>query len=99
MPTRVHKDGVRCTITEYVVIVIDEHGDALSHAQYESQADAIKAASQLVDGIHETDAIVVEKSVRRYPAHLFRDWCDKATTVWTYGNQDALDAGCWIEHD
>jgi hypothetical protein len=99
---RVFKDGCRVAITEFEVRTINGDGDvedvthfetkqeALSFAQNVAEADAINAAPGV-----SARAVVVEKHVSRYPAHLFAE-PSRYSTVAVFGAKAALLEGGWI---
>lgn len=91
MPTKVWKDGNRCTITEFDVREIDRHGDVQDVNSFETEAEAMRAARGLFGKV---PAVVVEKCVRRFPAHRFAKHVEY-TTVYTGGDFAALKAGGW----
>ncbi len=79
--------------TEYTVSEIDEYGDVVDVDHFEEKHVAV-AAGRLRDAV----AVVVEKVIRRYPAHMF---AEHATfkTIETFGSHEALEAGGWLDED
>jgi hypothetical protein len=77
--------------TEYEVRELDQYGDAIDVSHFRSRATAMDFAKRL-----QCVACIVEKHVKRYPAHLFR-LPDSYATLATFGDKVALTEGGWIE--
>jgi hypothetical protein len=98
MHTKISKDKNRLTVTEYDVRPIDENGDVIDPVPCRSFAEARAVAEEIEKfGKHggvSVAALVIEKHVARYPAHLFAEG-DTYTLLEARGNRSALVAGGW----
>lgn len=95
MPRHDWKDGNRCTITEWAFRKLDDAGDVMDANYFETEAEAVAELEAWTPAPNEPAALV-EKVVRRYPAHRF-DEPQTYAVVKTKGSADALREGCWIK--
>ena len=89
---KVYKDGCRVAYTEYEVMPLDEDGDCIDVDHFDTKQEAIAAAHEyMADGAL---AVVVEKHVSRYPAHMFAE-ADSYTSLLKLGDKGIFLKGDW----